>query len=64
MAAAAAMPGGYPHPALMGGLVGGDDYHGLGKVLFQVAAELPGSASELSSDEGSDHGKKKRKKSE
>ena len=65
MAAAAAMPGGYPHPALMGaGLIGGDDYHGLGKVLFQVAAELPGSASELSSDEGSDHGKKKRKRSE
>ncbi len=66
VAAAAAMPGGYPHPALMGaaGLMGGDKYHGLGKVLFQVAAEIPGSASEVSSDESSDHGKKKRKRSE
>ncbi|KAK4150564.1 hypothetical protein C8A00DRAFT_36842 [Chaetomidium leptoderma] len=67
MAAAAGMPGGYPHPAMMGasGLVGGDEYHhSLGKVLFQVAAEIPGSASELSSDEGSDQGRKKRKRSE
>ena len=62
MAAAAAMPGGYPHPALMG--VVGDDYSSLGKVLFQVAAEMPGSASELSSDEDSDAGKKKRKRVE
>ncbi|KAK3900257.1 hypothetical protein C8A05DRAFT_17412 [Staphylotrichum tortipilum] len=62
MAAAAAMPGGYPHPALMG--VVGDDFSSLGKVLFQVAADLPGSASELSSDEGSDSGKKKRKRAE
>jgi hypothetical protein len=56
----------YPHPAMMGadGLVGGDDYHALGKVLFQVAAEVPGSASELSSDEGSDQGKKKRKRAD
>jgi C2H2 transcription facotor len=42
-----------------------EDYHNLGKVLFQVAAEIPGSASELSSDDGaSDHGKKKRKRSD
>jgi hypothetical protein len=61
----AGIPGGYPHPAMLGsGLVSGDEYHNLGKVLFQVAAELPGSASELSSDEGSDLGKKKRKRSE
>ncbi|KAK4099805.1 hypothetical protein N658DRAFT_517117 [Parathielavia hyrcaniae] len=67
MAAAAGMPGGYAHAAMMGaaGLVGADEYHSLGKVLFQVAAEIPGSGSELSSDEGgSDHGKKKRKRSE
>ncbi|KAK4240664.1 hypothetical protein C8A03DRAFT_41874 [Achaetomium macrosporum] len=66
MAAAAAIPSGYPHPAMMGtGLVPGDEYHTLGKVLFQVAAEIPGSASEHSSgDEGSNNGKKKRKRSE
>ncbi|GJC92198.1 cutinase g-box binding protein [Colletotrichum higginsianum] len=38
------------------------DYHTLGKVLFQCAAEIPGSASELSSEE--DNGKKKRKRSD
>lgn len=66
MAAAAAMPHGYPHPAMMGasGLVGGEEYHNLGKVLFQVSADVPGSASELSSDEGSDQGKKKRKRAD
>ncbi|KAM0269855.1 hypothetical protein ACHAQH_009621 [Verticillium albo-atrum] len=42
-----------------------EDYHHLGKVLFQVAAEVPGSASEFSSSDGeSDQGKKKRKRSE
>jgi hypothetical protein len=63
--AAAVAAGGYPpHPALMGasGMVG--DEYTLGKVLFQVAAEIPGSGSELSSEEGSDQGKKKRKRSE
>lgn len=40
-----------------------DDYNNYGKVLFQVAAEVPGSASEGSSDE-SDGSKKKRKRSE
>jgi hypothetical protein len=65
VAAAAAMPPGFPHPVMMGtGMVGGDDYHTLGKVLFQVAAEIPGSASELSSEEGSDRGKKKRKRTD
>ncbi|CAM1505646.1 Fc.00g112830.m01.CDS01 [Cosmosporella sp. VM-42] len=43
---------------------GGDDYSNYGKVLFQIASEVPGSASEGSSDEGSDQGKKKRKRSE
>lgn len=42
----------------------GDDYANYGKVLFQLASEVPGSASELSSDEGSDQGKKKRKRSD
>ncbi|KAG7131378.1 C2H2 finger domain transcription factor sebA like protein [Verticillium longisporum] len=42
-----------------------EDYHHLGKVLFQVAAEVPGSASEFSSSDGeSDQGKKKRKRAE
>jgi len=57
--AAAGMAGAYPpHPALMG------EQYSLGKVLFQVAAEIPGSGSELSSDDGSEHGKKKRKRTE
>ncbi|ODA82889.1 hypothetical protein RJ55_01398 [Drechmeria coniospora] len=33
-----------------------------GKVLFQMASDLPGSASELSSEEGAASGKKKRKR--
>ncbi|KAL6804724.1 stress response element binding protein [Trichoderma sp. SZMC 28013] len=41
----------------------GDDYNTYGKVLFQIASEIPGSASELSSEEG-DQGKKKRKRSD
>lgn len=53
----------YSHAAMMGA-VSGDDYRTLGKVLFQAAAEIPGSSSELSSDEGSDHGKKKRKRTD
>ncbi|KAG6009528.1 hypothetical protein E4U21_002164 [Claviceps maximensis] len=41
-----------------------DDYTNYGKVLFQIAAEVPGSASELSSEETNDNGKKKRKRSD
>ncbi|KAL9949058.1 hypothetical protein D7B24_005937 [Verticillium nonalfalfae] len=42
-----------------------EDYHHLGKVLFQVAAEVPGSASEFSSSDGeSDQGNKKRKRAD
>ncbi|PHH84920.1 hypothetical protein CDD83_1165 [Cordyceps sp. RAO-2017] len=41
-----------------------DDYANYGKVLFQIASEVPGSASELSSEEGNDQGKKKRKRSD
>ncbi|KAF7549401.1 hypothetical protein G7Z17_g6421 [Cylindrodendrum hubeiense] len=41
-----------------------DDYSTYGKVLFQIASEVPGSASEISSDEGSDLDKKKRKRSD
>ncbi|OAA68618.1 c2h2 transcription factor [Niveomyces insectorum RCEF 264] len=48
-----------PHPMPMG-----EDYASMGRVLFQVAAEIPGSASELSSEDGNDNqGKKKRKRS-
>lgn len=41
-----------------------EDYNTYGKVLFQIASEVPGSASELSSDEASEQGKKKRKRSD
>ena len=41
-----------------------DDYANYGKVLFQVASELPGSATEDSSEDGSDNGKKKRKRTD
>lgn len=46
---------------------GGDqDYLNYGKVLFQVASEVPGSGSDLSSDEsqGESDGQKKRKRAE
>ncbi|KJZ79047.1 hypothetical protein HIM_01820 [Hirsutella minnesotensis 3608] len=48
----------------MVGAPGSEDYANFGKVLFQIASEVPGSASDLSSEEGSDSGKKKRKRSE
>jgi uncharacterized protein (DUF1786 family) len=65
MIAAAAMQSGYSVPAVTNGLVGPEEYHTLGRVLFQVAADIPGSGSEhSSSDEGSSNGKKKRKRSE
>ncbi|PHH63009.1 hypothetical protein CDD81_6340 [Ophiocordyceps australis] len=41
-----------------------DDCSNFGRVLFQMAAEAPGSSSDASSEEGSDHGKKKRKRSD
>lgn len=62
----AAATGGYPphamyapapHPMPMG-----EDYSSMGRVLFQVTAEIPGSASELSSDDGSDSQSKKKRK--
>lgn len=42
------------------------DYHNFGKVLFQIASEIPGSGSDLSSDDSQSEssGKKKRKRSE
>ena len=43
---------------------GSDDYSTYGKVLFQIASEVPGSSSEPSSDEEADEGKKKRKRSD
>jgi 5-methylcytosine-specific restriction endonuclease McrA len=49
----------------MMGAPGSDDYTNYGKVLFQIASEVPGSSSsELSSEETSDQGKKKRKRSD
>ncbi|ROT35269.1 hypothetical protein SODALDRAFT_60256 [Sodiomyces alkalinus F11] len=43
--------------------VPGGDFHQLGKVLFQVAAEVPGSASEASSEDGdSDSGGNNKRK--
>jgi len=43
-----------------------EDYNAYGKVLFQIASEVPGSSSDLSSEDGSDQGegKKKRKRSD
>lgn len=61
MAAAAAGHPAYAHHHMITG-IGGEDYRNLGKVLFQVASEIPGSASELSDDSLSDHGRKKRKR--
>lgn len=59
----AAVAGGYmPHMMYPGHPAMGDDYSGMGRVLFQVASEIPGSASEHSSDDGSDGQKKKRKR--
>jgi 5-methylcytosine-specific restriction endonuclease McrA len=40
-----------------------DDYTTYGKVLFQIASEVPGSSSDLSSEEA-DQGKKKRKRTD
>ncbi|KAI1420998.1 hypothetical protein F5Y12DRAFT_770357 [Xylaria sp. FL1777] len=42
------------------------EYHNFGKVLFQVASEVPGSGSDFSSDDSQSetNGKKKRKRSE
>jgi C2H2 transcription facotor len=46
-------------------MMGHDDYHNLSLVLFQVASEIPGSASDLSSEDGmSDHDNKKRKRTD
>jgi len=60
-----AVAAGYPH-LYMPGPTGHEDYQTLGKVLFQVAAEIPGSGSEYSSEDGGNdsQGKKKRKRSD
>ncbi|KAL8331742.1 hypothetical protein RB593_002239 [Gaeumannomyces tritici] len=53
---------GFPHPhmyATMGAPMP-TDYDHYGKILFQIASEIPGSASDLSSDEGDDNRKRKR----
>lgn len=64
-AVAAAVSGhpAYAHHHMMTAMTA-DDYSNYGKVLFQVAAEVPGSASESSSDESGSDSNKKRKRSE
>ncbi|RDA95905.1 hypothetical protein CP533_5909 [Ophiocordyceps camponoti-saundersi (nom. inval.)] len=47
-----------------GSVVAADDYVNYGKVLFQIASEIPGSASDLSSEEGNDAAKRKRKRAD
>jgi hypothetical protein len=43
---------------------GAEEYSNYGKVLFQMASEVPGSSSDASSDDGSELSKKKRKRSD
>lgn len=58
--AAASMNPGYH--SMMGNPMGvHEDYHTLGKVLFHVAAEVPGSDSDSSSSDESDHSKKRKR---
>lgn len=54
----------HPYDGSMIPAPNGDDYNAYGKVLFQIASEIPGSASELSSEEAGDQGRKKRKRSD
>lgn len=63
MAAAVAGHPAYAHHHMMAAM-SADEYSNYGKVLFQIAAEIPGSASEASSDESGSDSKKKRKRSE
>ncbi|KAL8370806.1 hypothetical protein RB595_000917 [Gaeumannomyces hyphopodioides] len=53
---------GFPHSHMYAAMAApmAADYDHYGKVLFQIASEIPGSASELSSDEGDDQRKRKR----
>jgi hypothetical protein len=62
-AAAAGNYPGYAHHHMMAGVgpVGEDYQTTFGRVLFQVASEIPGSASEPSSDEDSDSSKKRKR---
>ena len=61
---AAANGGFMPHMMYQGqGMAMNDDYTTMGRVLFQVASEIPGSASDHS-DESDAQGKKKRKRME
>ena len=63
MAAAVAGHPAYAHHHMMAAM-STDDYSNYGKVLFQIAADVPGSSTESSSDESGSDGKKKRKRSE
>jgi hypothetical protein len=55
--------GSFDGSVMMPPVPGSEDYSAYGKVLFQIASEVPGSASDASSDDASD-GKKKRKRSD
>ncbi|KUI66730.1 hypothetical protein VM1G_01912 [Cytospora mali] len=48
----------------MAGPPGPDEYSQFGKVLFQVAAEIPANGSDISSNDGDNGSKKKRKRSD
>ncbi|ROW01542.1 hypothetical protein VSDG_02116 [Cytospora chrysosperma] len=48
----------------MSGPPGPEEYSQFGKVLFQVAAEIPANGSDMSSNDGDNGGKKKRKRSD
>lgn len=63
MAAAVAGHPAYGHHHMMAAMTP-EDYSNYGKVLFQIAAEVPGSSGESCSDESGSEDNKKRKRSE
>lgn len=56
-------PPGMSYAPAMGG-PGPDEYSHFGKVLFQVASEMPANGSDMSSNDEDSNGKKKRKRSD
>lgn len=57
-------PPGMSYAPAMGGPPGPDEYSHFGKVLFQVASEMPANGSDMSSNDEDSNGKKKRKRSD
>lgn len=60
---------GHPPPGMtyappMSGPPGSEEYSHFGKVLFQVASEMPANGSDMSSNDEDSNGKKKRKRSD